>query len=172
MAEDQNNLNTDNPNGAAPATETAEEKAARLEEANKKLFARAKTAEGFIQDENGNWVKKPAKVEEPKPISDGQTVPKPSDILKADEFKLYRMGYNDQEIDIIMHNGGAKILEDEKNPIVIGLKAAKVQRAAEDAADSVRDSSGASDIERQYSEEDLRRMPKEELEKILPHVVK
>lgn len=145
------------------------EKAERLkvEEANKKLFARTKEAEGFTQDADGNWVKKSVV----QPISE-VVVPKASDILKADEFKLYRAGYNENEIDLIMHNGGVKILEDKTNPLVLGLVAAKEQRGAEDAASRVSDSSGLSDIERKYSEEEMRNMKKEDLEKLIPHVNK
>ena len=161
------NLNGDNQN----ANETEAEKIARLEEANKKLYARTKTAEGFIPDpENpGKWIKKP--VIEQK-LSVEQTVPKPSDILKADEFKLYRQGYSEAEIDLIMHNGGAKVLEDKKSPLYLGLEAARQQRIAEEAASKVNDSAGLSDIERQYTEADMRKMSKEDLEKIIPHAQK
>ena len=143
------------------------EKLAKLEETNKKLFARAKEAEGFTQDTEGNWVKKTVV----QPIIEA-TVPKPSDILKADEFKLYRQGYSESEIDLIMHNGGAKILEDKTNPLVLGLQAAKEQRGAEDAASRVTEGSGLSDIERKYTEQDMRNMKKEDLEKLIPHVEK
>ena len=97
---------------------------------------------------------------------------KPSDILKADEFKLYRAGYTESEIDLIMHNGGAKLLDDKTNPLVLGLQASKQQRSAEEAASRVTDSTGFSDIERKYTEQDLRNMKKEELANLLPHVEK
>jgi hypothetical protein len=105
-----------------------------------------------------------------KPINSTQEIPKPSDILKADEFKLYRLGYSESEIDLIMHNGGMKILEDKTNPLVLGLQASKEQRGAEDAASLVSENSGLSEIERKHTEQDLRNMSKEDLAKILPHV--
>ena len=92
-----------------------------------------------------------------------------SDILKADEFKLYRMGYNEDEIDLIMRNGGAGVLKDEKNPLVIGLRTSREQRQAEEAASKTQESSGASEIERKYTKADLDKMSVSELEKILPH---
>lgn len=146
----------------------AEAKIKALEERNAKLFARTKKAEGFTQNSDGTWIKKTV---EAKPIltQERQEIPKPSDILKADEFKLYRAGYNEAEIDMIMHNGGAKILEDKTNPLVLGLEAARVQRGAEDAASRISDSSGLSDIERKYTEQDMRNMSKEDLAKLLPH---
>ena len=97
---------------------------------------------------------------------------RPSDILKADEFKLYRAGYTESEIDLIMHNGGAKALEDVKSPLYLGLQAVKEQRGAEDAASRATDSSGLSDIERKYTEQDMRNMKKEDLEKLIPHTQK
>lgn len=144
----------------ATATETAEQKASRLEEANKKLYERAKEAEAE------------AKALKAKSAISETVIQKPSDILKADEFKLYRQGYTESEIDLIMHNGGAKVLEDKTNPLVLGLQAAKEQRGAEDAASRATDSSGTSDLERKYTETDFRNMSKEDLAKIVPHVNK
>jgi len=152
-----------------PAGETWEQRVSRLELANKKLFERAKEAEAAEKEAKAKLMEaKPAISEVPAQSSEF----KPSDILKADEFKLYRMGYTEAEIDLIMHNGGAKILEDKANPLVLGLQAAKEQRGAEDAASRVTDSSGLSDIERKFTEQDMRNMKKEDLEKLIPHVIK
>jgi copper chaperone CopZ len=160
------NENDDSLNITPPAGETAEQRLSRLEESNKKLYERTKKAEAEAKE-----VKQ--KLSEVKPvISEQSTITKPSDILKADEFKLYRQGYTESEIDYIMHNGGAKSLEDKKSPLYLGLQAAKEQRSAEDAASRVSDSSGLSDIERKYTEQDLRGMKKEDLEKLIPHVEK
>lgn len=168
--DENGNVIIDTPNDTVipPATETAEERATRLEDANKKLFARAKTAEGFIQDSNGTWVKKPVQAK-PSISETTKTEVKPSDILESDEFSLYREGYTNDDIKLIMRNGGRKIFEDKKNPLVLGLQAAKEQRNAEDAASKVSDSTGLSDIERKYTEQDMRNMTKEELAKLLPH---
>ena len=170
--DNENNANTDASNGAGDdnqsnnASLTAEEKLAKLEEQNAKLFERAKKAEGFTRDSDGNWVKKekpPVKAE----FSEKQEIPKPSDILKADEFKLYRQGYTESEIDLIMHNGGAKILENKTNPIVLGLERSREQRVAEEAAGKVSDKSGQSEIERKFTPEQMRNMKKEDLEKLI-----
>ncbi len=149
--------NIDVPNDVAPAGETAEQKAIRLEAANAKLYARAKEAEAE------------AKALKAKPDISAPVSQKPSDILKADEFKLYRQGYTESQIDFIMHNGGAKALEDKTSPLYLGLEAARQQAKAEDAASAVMDSSGTSDLERKFTEEQMRAMPKEELEKMLTH---
>lgn len=150
-----------------PAGETWEERASRLESTNKKLYERTKKAEAEAKEARERIIEvKPALSEQSAPMQ------KASDILKADEFKLYRAGYTESEIDLIMHNGGAKLLEDKANPLVLGLQAAKEQRGAEDAASRVSDSSGLSDIERQYTEQDMRNMNKDELAKLIPHVIK
>lgn len=143
---------------------------AKLEETNKRLYARTKEAEGFTQDpDTGEWVKKP-KQPETTTVNEQPVVPKPSDILKAPEFRLHRQGYTEEDIDLIMHNGGPDILKNENHPITLGINAARAQRKAEEAASNTTDSVGLSDIERKYTEQDLRKMPKEELEKMLPHV--
>lgn len=144
---------------------TAEEKLSALEEQNKKLYARAKKAEGFVQDSSGNWVKKEVKPQ--ATISEQREIPKPSDILKADEFKLYRQGYNESEIDLIMHNGGLKALADEKSPLALGLKVAREQRNAEDQAGKASDKSGQSELERKYTPEQMRNMKPDELAKLI-----
>jgi len=154
---------------AIPAGETWEERASRLEATNKKLYERTKKAEAEAKAVREAIEVKPAISDTVAPI---QPIQKASDILKADEFKLYRAGYTESEIDLIMHNGGAKLLEDKTNPLVLGLQAAKEQRGAEDAASAVSDSSGLSDIERKYTEQDMRNMSAKDLEKLLPHVIK
>jgi hypothetical protein len=78
---------------------------------------------------------------------------KASYFLQKNGLRLVTTNYQCRrgEIDLIMHNGGAKILEDKANPLVLGLNAAKEQRGAEDAASRTSDSSGLSDIERKYT---------------------
>lgn len=153
----------DNDQTVIDASLTAEAKYLALEEQNKKLYARAKKAEGFTQEQDGSWVKKPRQTET---VITNET-PKPSDLLRSDEFKLYRQGYTEEEIDLIMHNGGVKALSNDKNPLVMGLKVAKEQRGAEAASSQARDSSGASDMERKFSNADLQNMKPAEIEKIL-----
>jgi hypothetical protein len=134
----------------------------KLQDINKKLFERAKKAEGFTQ-EGETWVKKP----QPE-AAEIINSPKPIDILRDDAFKLYREGYTEDEIDLIMRNGGRKVLEDESSPLTLGLKAAREQRNAEIAAGQTSDSSSLSEVERKYTSEQLRNMTPKELENILP----
>lgn len=172
--DNDNNVNVDTSNDTTDDVTVdsnleAEERMQKLEEQNKKLYERAKKAEGFVKLPDGSWVKKETKTESaPKAELAREAAPKPSDILKADEFKLYRQGYTEEEIDIIMRNGGMKILENDKSPIVLGLKASKEQRRAEEAASQASTSSGVSDIEKKYTIDQLKKMSVKELEEILP----
>ena len=102
-----------------------------------------------------------------KPDASPREQVKPSDILKADEFKLYRQGYTETEIDLIMKNGGMEALKDEKSPIVLGLKVAKEQRLAEEAANKAKDTSGTSELERKYTKADLEKMKPDDLANVI-----
>jgi hypothetical protein len=166
---DENDVIIDTPNDTvdAPATETAEERIARLEDANKKLFARTKKAEGFVQDANGNWVK-PQKPQQTVITKEEPSQIKPMDILRDEAFKLYREGYDEDEIDIVIRNGGRKILEDKSHPITLGLQAKREQREAERAANAALGNSGLSEVERKYTPEQLANMSRKDLEKLLP----
>lgn len=152
-----------------PAGETWEERVIRVEETNKRLYERTKKAEAEAKEAKAKLIEVKPEISETVTKT---TIQKPSDILNSDEFKLYRDGYNNKEIDQIMLNGGYKILEDKTNPLVLGLQAVKEQRGAENAASATSDSSGLSDIERKYTEQDMRNMTKEELAKLVPHVNK
>jgi hypothetical protein len=144
----------------------AEEKLSALEEQNKKLYARAKKAEGFVQDSSGNWVKKETKVQANISESTNNST-KPSDKNKADEFKIYRQGYTEAEIDLIMHNGGMRAIADDKSPLALGLKVAREQRLAEEAAGQVSNKSSQSEVERKYTPEQMRNMKPDELAKLI-----
>ncbi len=163
MADDTINGTIDPSNDTqAPAGETAEERASRLEEANKKLFQRAKEAEALAKELK-------AKVTEVKPtISENREV-KASDILKSPEFRLHREGYPEDLIEVIMANGGPSVLENKTSPITLGIQASMEQRKAEVAANMASNSSGVSDIERKFTEQDMRNMSKEDLAKLIPH---
>lgn len=91
----------------------------------------------------------------------------PTDILKSPEFTLHRQGYDEREIEFIMKNGGMKALEDQSSIVAIGIKTAREQRAAEDASGQVSDKSGQTEVERKYTPEQMRNMPKDELANLI-----
>lgn len=159
--EDENIENFDSTNEADITVnledESVEDKVARLEEQNKKLFERAKKAEAKSKE-------RPAE----KPITNNSSVT-PRDILKSDEFVLHRMGYDETEIEVIMNNGGKQILENKNSPITLGIQASREQRGAENASSMAKSSSQLSEVERKFTPDQLRNMTAEELSKILPH---
>lgn len=94
---------------------------------------------------------------------------RPVDILRDDAFKLYREGYDEEDIDLILKNGGRDVLKNENSALTLGLKAKMEQKRAENAAGMTSGGSQLSDIERKYTPEQLKNMDTKELEKILPH---
>jgi len=98
-----------------------------LKENNRKLFARAKKAEGFVQDKEGNWVKKPKTA--PKPADnasggDGKNQPpaENSDPFFNDELRLTARGFSDEEIAkarVIAKGAGVSLLEAIKDPMFV-----------------------------------------------------
>jgi hypothetical protein len=141
-----------------------------MKKQNAKLFERAKRAEGFEKQSDGSWVKK-TKPQEEKPvqknnISDKETV-SPTDILDSDEFSLYREGYTNDEIKLIMRNGGRKALSDDKSPLVLGLQVAREQRKAEEASSNTSGTAGQSEVERKYTVEQMKNMKAEDLANLI-----
>lgn len=162
--QDEQNENQDSTNTGVDITAetntTEEVDVEKLMESNRKLFERTKKAEAeakALRDASKSKTD----------ISEKQGNTKPSDILKADEFKLYREGYNESEIDFIMHNGGRKILEDEKSPLTLGLRVSREQRKAEEASGQTSDKTGLSEVERKYTTEQMRNMKPDDLAKLI-----
>lgn len=76
-------------------------------------------------------------------------------------------GISDPEaIDFIMKNGGEKALE---NPYIKGTIDAMIQQKKAESA-VISDDTGISIADKHYSDAELKAMPSEELEKLLPHV--
>jgi len=122
-----------------------EAKAKQLEATNKQLYARMK------------------KSDESKTL---KTTVEPNlsemEARLEKKLELKAQGFNDEDIKFINANGG-----DINNPYVKNaLSSIKQQRDAEKATEI--QSSGQSDIEKKFSNDELRKMSKEELEKVLP----
>jgi hypothetical protein len=163
------NANADAPNGEIeividPGLDP-EAKILALEEANKKLFARTKKAEGFVQDADGKWIKKPAA---PAPITTKEETNKPYNILEDEVADLILDGYTKDDVRFIMANGGRTALKDENSYLAIAINTKREQRRAEQAAAQTTNG-GGTEIERKYTPEQLKNMSSKELEKILPH---
>ncbi len=168
--ENDNNEFPDSLNGTDEGTEqilegeSAEEKAARLEEANVKLFSRLKIAQGYVKDADGSWVKKA------KPTATQNfNNPAPKTFGIEDEVLDLRLeGYSKTDVEFIMRNGGRKSLEDKNSLTYIAIQNKKEQERAENAASKTVDTSSMSEVERKYTPEQLKNMSAKELEAILP----
>lgn len=129
---------TSNPN----FKEYWENKVNKLEETNKKLYARLKSPSPN------------------KPL--GQAVA-PSD-ERFERLELKTEGFTDEEIEFIRPYGGKKALD---NPYIkTAIDTMREKRKAESAVVDV--DTNKSDIEKKFTEDQLRNLPLDELEKLLP----
>lgn len=155
--------------GFVPATNPTKEDYDAVVARNRKLFARAKKAEARSRGTGEQPEPKPAeKPVEPKPAGDGGDVQKPAASDEAtwrERIELKTEGYSEDEITFLQQNGGRKALENDyvKNTI----KLMRDQKAAEAA--TVETDGGKSEVEKKYTDEQLRAMSTDELAKILPH---
>lgn len=83
---------------------------------------------------------------------------------RLDRIELQTKGYADSEVDFILRNGGKKALDDEFVKAAIETK--RQQAKAENA--TVDTDSAKSDIEKKYTQDQLKEMSVADLEKILP----
>ena len=137
MDEESNLENVDSTNDTEETVETTEEVAdttsedvEKLKDLNRKLFVRAKTAEGFVL-KDGHWVKKAQEVKKEVQLS-------PSFVTKDEhEEGLLRIskGYNDEDLavlKVVSKGKGISVLQAEQDPMFalhLEKKAAEAQRA-------------------------------------------
>lgn len=125
-----------------------------LEKKNRQLFARLK--------------KKPASTTET--VNANAAAPEDKNKNAADEaawklkMELKTEGYSDDEIAYIQMSGGRAALDNAH--VKAAIESMRAQKKAEAAA--VDTTAGKSDVEKQYTEQQLRDMPTAELEKVLP----
>lgn len=127
MDEESNNETLDSQNETEETVEitedvvdTSNEDVEKLKELNRKLFVRAKTAEGFVL-KDGKWIKKPQPKVEVK--VETKEVQSPNYITK-DEYEegILRTskGYTDEDIqalNVISKGKGISILKAEQDPM-------------------------------------------------------
>lgn len=103
----------------ADPAETDKQKIERLDVANKKLFARAKKAEGFVQDSDGNWIKKPKT--EAAPTTRTSTASTPT----VEETVLLVNGMPEEllaELKVIAKVRNVSLVKAQKDPIFVAVK--------------------------------------------------
>lgn len=112
---------TDLSNEESVADTPTEDEVAKLKELNRKLFVRAKTAEGFVL-KDGHWVKKTQPVAQPKEIVK-EVQPSQNFITKDDyEEGILRTskGYTDEDVDVlktVSKGKGISLFQAEQDPM-------------------------------------------------------
>lgn len=127
-----------------------------LKEQNRQLYERAKKAEAKAKQLEG---KPKAASTETNILRDNPSIPDE----RFDRLELKTEGYSSDEVETIMELGGKSALE---NPIV--KKAIEVMRKEAKSKEATPSGTAKSPIYQKYSEKDLKTMPLEELEKIVP----
>lgn len=118
-----------------------------LEAKNKQLYARLKTTPKPLQNN----------------LQTNSTSDNPDLQARFEKLELKSEGYNDLESEFILQYGGKKALD---NPIVkTALEVMREKSRAEQAVVDTTNSGG--DIEKKFTNEQLKTMPLEELEKLL-----
>lgn len=135
-----------------------------LKEQNKKLYARAKKAEGFVLQSDGSWVKRQTQ----QPITK-VAEPQKYNILEDEVADLILDGYSKDETKFILANGGRQALENKDSYVSIAISAKRQQRKTEEAVSQTSSRGFVSQGGKTYTEEQLRNMSVEEMEKVLPH---
>jgi hypothetical protein len=135
------------------SVEALKEKLAKEQEARRQLTARAKAAEEALKK-----VKPSTPAPTPEPVDK-----KGYDLDEVTDLRLD--GYSKDEVKFIMNNGGRKALEDNTF-VKVAIEKIREQKKAEQAIPA--EETGKSEIERKYTQEQLRNMSADELYKILP----
>lgn len=93
-----------------------------------------------------------------------QTKELPPDLNERLERQDLRIeGYNVTEVDFLMRNGGRKALDDKL--VLAAIEATRKETKSKEATPS---GTGKSTVYQKYTEQDLKKMPVDELEKIIP----
>lgn len=111
--------------------------------------------------------KKDAK--QPKPQITNKAEPKPYNILEDEVADLILDGYTKDETKFILSNGGRKALENKDSYVAIAINTKRQQRKTEEAVGQTSNKGYVSSGGKTYTEEQLKNMTPEEMEKVLPH---
>lgn len=122
-----------------------------LAEKNKQLYERAKKAEAKVKE----LEKKPAPLQTNESSSTSDE--------RFERLELKTEGYSGDEVDFLMQNGGRKALDNK-----IAMAGIEAIRKAKKSTDATPSGTAKSAVYQKFTEQDLRRMSAEELEKIIP----
>lgn len=109
------------------------------------------------------------KPQQSKPITKEEPAAQSTDDRLWEVAELIQRGYTREDARFIQSNGGAEALKDPNSYVSAALRTIQEQRRAESEASKATMGTGQSEVERKYTDEQLRNMSAEELAKILPH---
>lgn len=144
--------------GFIPATNPTKEDYEAVVGQNRKLYARIKKEKE--RRAKAGETAAPAKTADPQTPPAGQG----DDKAWRERMELKTDGYSEKEVEFIQKNGGRAAIDD---PFVkSAIESMRNQKKAEEA--QVATDAPKSDIEKQYTDQQLREMKTEDLEKLLP----
>jgi hypothetical protein len=154
----ENNDELDLDDGYVSPTNPTIEDYRALEKKNRQLYARVKKGAPKPADTTTT----------PAPAAATTTAAAPASVSEdaawKERMELKTEGYSDEEIAYLQQSGGRKALENTYVKATIDTM--RNQKKAEVAA--VETTAGKSEVEKQFTDAQLREMPTAELEKILP----
>lgn len=133
MAE-ENTENLDSPNEEQETTDSPNSEANTEEytEREKQLYARLKKAEGFVQDENGKWVKPPKPKAEEKPERHEKQPDKDEHILSyKDTYALQEAKVQVDDVDEVVRFAkfsGQSVAEALKDPTLTAILNTRIEQ--------------------------------------------
>ncbi len=127
-------------------------------EALKEAHAKA-IAERDLQHKRAT--KAEAELKKLKPLTTNES--SSSSDERFERLELKTEGYNSEEVDFLMQNGGRKALENK-----IAMAGIEAMRKSAKSTEATPSGTGKSAVYQKFTEADLKKMPAEELEKIIP----
>jgi hypothetical protein len=159
----ESNEELDLDDGFVPATNPTKEDYEAVVARNRKLYARTKKAEA-AKRANGTTDNANSSATDAPASTDATGQKETEEKAWKERMELKTEGYSEEEIAFIQQSGGRKALENTY--VKSAIDAMRAQKKSEEAI--VETTGGKSDIEKQYTPQQLKDMPTAELEKLLP----
>ena len=96
-----------------------------------------------------------------KSLPTNQSSPDINERIERQDLRIE--GYSKEEVEFLMQNGGQKALDNKL--VLAGIEAMRKETKSKEATPS---GTGKSAVYQKFTEQDLRKMPAEDLEKIIP----
>lgn len=108
-------------------------------------------------------------LDDSKKLNRVESQPQRYNILEDEVADLILDGYSKDETKFILANGGRKALENKDSYVAIAINTKREQKRTEEAVSQTSSKSALSLGGKTYTEEQLKNMTPEEMERVLPH---